>query len=73
MLLQDLIIFQLNRYLGSVHNIRSLRYACSQNGHLRHVNSHFSSCASLDGEYSDPDPDFIGRPYLGFAEEVRLL
>ena len=67
----------------SVHKVRYLRYArlpclagrraarqaCSQNGHLRNVNSHFSNCASpcppyfvlkkarLDCELSESDTE----------------
>ncbi len=45
----------------SVHKVRYLRYACSQNGHLLNVNSHFSNYASLDSELSESDTELIVR------------
>ncbi len=57
----------------SVHKVRYLRYACSQNGHLRNVNSHFSSYTSLDSEFSEPDTEFIDRFYLEFIHDVQSL
>ena len=66
----------ISSYLGPVHNVRSLRYARSQNGHPAKRDSLFSSCAStstssayhLDSEHSDPDPNIIDRLFKCFYQ-----
>ena len=57
----DLNVYQMANELMSAHKVHYLRYACSQNDHLRNVNSHFSIYASLDSELSESDNEFIDR------------
>ena len=70
---KDLNVYQLANELMSVHKVHYPRYTCSQNDHLRNVNSHFSIYASpcppyfvlrkarLDSELSESDTEFIDR------------
>ena len=58
-------------YKVSVHKVHYLRCACSQNDHLRNVNSHFSIYASLDSELSESDTEFIDRLYIAYGIQYK--